>query len=757
MPLPEPSFDTRTYRELMEEMLRRVPVHNPEWTNFNSEADPGTTLLQLVSFIAESVIYRANLIPERSRRKFLSLLGLSLQPALPGRGLVTFGMSGAAGAAPVVIQRRDEVLAGTVAFQPEQELVVHPVQSRVYYKRLVEGRRHDEIADVYNRLFASIREPAQSLVFYETVPLAEPAAGALVPSVDLADTADRSLWIAIFALQPDEVARQAARATLGSSALTLGVAPALDATAKSLFPAGPSAVDEAPRLIFEIPDVGSDTPGYRPLEVRQADDVLSEAGLVELGMPEADALRTWENLGPLNAGVGGYPPVLEDTVDAERLVTWIRVRAPAAGGQGGQTAVAFSWAGVNATRVVQRKVAQTERLPDGNGEPDQRARLVNTPVILDSVELTVNGERWLRVDDLADAGPEVPPKAPWLAAGRAQQLLQLPRRVFTVDRESGEIQFGDGARGTRPPRGALIACRYDFGGGLEGLVGIGAISGAPERHPDVKVTNPLPTWGAAARETIEQGEQRIHETLRHRNVMNTTADYVRITKDAPGLNVGRVDVLPLYRPGPPAEPGAGAVTLMVVPNPVAWSPDAEDARDRLAGPEGERALGALAPDRFFLETLCQYLEPRRILTTELHIRGPEYQPLAIGVGISPIPGVAEGPLLLAVRRAVLEFLSPLYGSFEGHGWPRERTVVGGEIAAAVTRVPGVAQITGVNLLRLDGTTLPDGLTISGLELPRAAAVRIAVGAAPTADEIFGGPPPSDEPPALPVPVVPEEC
>ena len=89
MPLTIPSIDTRRYQDLLNETLARIPVHNPEWTNF-SRSDPGITLVELFSFLTENLLYRANQIPERNRRKFLSLLGVPLQPGSAARGLVTF-------------------------------------------------------------------------------------------------------------------------------------------------------------------------------------------------------------------------------------------------------------------------------------------------------------------------------------------------------------------------------------------------------------------------------------------------------------------------------------------------------------------------------------------------------------------------------------------------------------------------------------------------------------------------------------------
>ena len=87
MPLPEPQFESRTYRDLYNEALARISAHTPEWTN-RSEPDPGITLLQLFSFMTESVLYRTNLIPERNRQKFLRLLQIPLRPSQALRGHV---------------------------------------------------------------------------------------------------------------------------------------------------------------------------------------------------------------------------------------------------------------------------------------------------------------------------------------------------------------------------------------------------------------------------------------------------------------------------------------------------------------------------------------------------------------------------------------------------------------------------------------------------------------------------------------------
>src|SRR3954454_6645954 len=83
-----PRLDTRSFHDIVDEALGRIRLHNPEWTNFN-RSDPGVTLIELFAFLTESLLYRANQMPERNRRAFLALLGVPVQPASSAQGIVT--------------------------------------------------------------------------------------------------------------------------------------------------------------------------------------------------------------------------------------------------------------------------------------------------------------------------------------------------------------------------------------------------------------------------------------------------------------------------------------------------------------------------------------------------------------------------------------------------------------------------------------------------------------------------------------------
>src|SRR5215217_2053111 len=87
MPLPTPILDDRSYQQLRDELVRRIPVYNPEWTDHNA-SDPGITLIELFAFLGENLLFRFNQIPEATKLAFLRLLRVPLRPAVPARAML---------------------------------------------------------------------------------------------------------------------------------------------------------------------------------------------------------------------------------------------------------------------------------------------------------------------------------------------------------------------------------------------------------------------------------------------------------------------------------------------------------------------------------------------------------------------------------------------------------------------------------------------------------------------------------------------
>lgn len=73
MTIQLPDRDTRTYGDILDGMIASIPKYTDKWTNHNP-SDPGITILELLSWIEETTLYRINRIPEESYVNFLRLV-----------------------------------------------------------------------------------------------------------------------------------------------------------------------------------------------------------------------------------------------------------------------------------------------------------------------------------------------------------------------------------------------------------------------------------------------------------------------------------------------------------------------------------------------------------------------------------------------------------------------------------------------------------------------------------------------------------
>ena len=97
VPLPLPNLDTRRWADLIDEGRALIPRYAPGWTDHNVH-DPGVTLLELLAWLVEQDVYRANRIPERHLRKFLTLAGIGCEPPRCARIALSFTLAPGTGA-----------------------------------------------------------------------------------------------------------------------------------------------------------------------------------------------------------------------------------------------------------------------------------------------------------------------------------------------------------------------------------------------------------------------------------------------------------------------------------------------------------------------------------------------------------------------------------------------------------------------------------------------------------------------------------
>ena len=73
MTIQLPNLDTKTYNDILDEMITSIPKYTDKWTNHNP-SDPGITILEMLSWIEETTLYRINRIPDESYLNFLRLV-----------------------------------------------------------------------------------------------------------------------------------------------------------------------------------------------------------------------------------------------------------------------------------------------------------------------------------------------------------------------------------------------------------------------------------------------------------------------------------------------------------------------------------------------------------------------------------------------------------------------------------------------------------------------------------------------------------
>jgi hypothetical protein len=778
MPSGAPSLEQADYKDFITHALARIPVHNPEWTNFN-DSDPGVTLLQLFAFMMECVSYRANLIPERNHEKFLKLLGIPRRPAQAATGFVTFHNK----RGPLQVMKLDsnfEVRAGVIPFRTTQSIEILPIEVRVFYKHALpmEGLTDEEMEERnrYKLQYADLfEEDGSEPAFYESRPMPQPSTDGSLPVIDLVrQTVDGCLWLALLARPGSDMVKAVdeARAAIAGKYLTIGIMPGME-TEGIQFKSGQQSYSIATEqsdddkvdgndqviqngLIWEIATpIQGQQPVYQALEPNHSVDILSKPGLVHLKLPGGAGPSLWDALEPSEEGTQDYPPSLVDTNLSPRVITWVRLRVRS---RESTPRALISWLGANATMVVQRTKVIGEVLGEGNGQPDQQFTLSNTPVIFDeNLLLTVgdNGESWEPIDDLLAAAPEVPIEDPRLpvylteSAEKADDESKSAMNCYKLDPQSGTITFGDGAHGKRPRKSQRIAISYSHGGGRQGNVNCGAVNNSPDLPPGFIVSNPLRMWGGADEEDPTSVERNIPAVLRHRNRLVSVQDFKDIAMCTPGVELGRVEVLPLYNPLTKEKDVPGVVTLIVIPRYALVSPEAPQ------------------PDHLTLDAICRHLEPRRLITTELHVRGPIYKDILISAGIRVVSGYSPGPVVEDVKQELRNFLSPLIGGPADEGWSLGQPVLQRELEAVATRVEGVKFVNDLyvslapekysDVTALSATPM-DKVELETMELPRIAGLSVLSGDAISIGELLKSPSTTDpNVPRTPIPLIPSKC
>ena len=642
MPLQPPRLDDRDFESLFKEARSRIPRYVPEWTDWN-DSDPGITLLQLQAWLAETILFRLNQLPDLNFFKFLQLLGVEQRPAQPAQANLTFILNDreATRVSEVLIERR------TVVGVSDRDL-----EEPLYFET--------------NRTLRAITAQLEVLV---AVPDINATADSTDPKVPVLVTEDNNFAGRTFSPFTDPTAGAAASpAAVKNAALLLGFRSPLPFSREEIglqfYLAEEGRALLAPRPQSECnPQLQTepllrwqcwDGTTWSDLNITGDETLnLTRNGQVFFKVPVQIPSVSYNNLGwPLLAKIDDSP------------YYWLRVVT--------NRAEAYDKA-PEIDRVLTNVVSATaaltvfdEAVGSSDGTPNQVMTLRHTPVLAEpKLVLEVDegsGPRpWEQVADFYGAKPD--------------------GAVYTLHRTTGEITFGDGLRGRIPVAGQfnVIAREYRYGGGRIGNVGAEKITdlATPIREVD-SVTNYRPAEGGADGETLDETKLRGPRDALKSNRAVTLEDFAQMAAETPGALVARAHAY-VARPGSDGNGCGRVINVVIVPSSEAAKP---------------------VPSQVSLDRVCRYLNERRLITTQVCVQGPPYHDVDVALDVRARDNADLKTVKNAIADRLAEYFHPLQGGEDKKGWPFGRDIYYSELVREIMVLPGVLRVESLMLYKL---------------------------------------------------------
>ncbi|MEL7331105.1 MAG: putative baseplate assembly protein [Cyanobacteria bacterium J06560_2] len=742
--LPRSNLDDRTFEDLVQECLLRIPRYCPEWTNYNP-GDPGVTLVELFSWLVHQMLFRFNQVPRRNYVAFLELLGIRLQPPTPALTELTFYLSKEQ-FVPVHILPGTEVATvrtenqQAIVFSTQAELVIgQPSIRHVLRSPSVMNLSPEALG--YENLFTDTDHERS----YQWQRLERDLA--LFPAAQSGGCLPGScVYFVLDADMPTPTTRRRSGETVGE--LIRGDLEEI--TAEEIMPeeTGFSGI-EGNVLALKFRGPAAVTTGINPLhpplrwEVwngeawvagilrKPTDDHTKGFSFDQLSQeagpnPEregADVLLHLPQSWPKVAHESGYsghwircvyvePQVEQQQFPYQRspMISGLEVRS-----LGGT---------ITASECIQIK---EEFLGVSNGKPGQSFELEGRPVLTrtpaECIEIVMpSGAReiWHEAADFGDARQSDRCYTLNSLDGTVQfgPLIKEPYQVRQQTHERGQIQSWGRARpreietslptlpavlddedrrnerqyGAVPPLGAEIYMRcYRTGGGSRGNVQARSLTVLKTAIPYVKqVINYVPAMGGTDAESLDQAVLRAPAILRSRQVAITPEDFESTARRFRGTRF-------MHRAHCVSDPALtvpGQVRLLVVPS----LGEAELNFTQGIAPEQLQLSGPLHQD------LQSYLDQHKALGIQVKLETPKYVGVQVQAQVflqTQYAQAADHSRVEQQLQAVLyTFLNPLTGSFEKQGWPLGRSVRTSDVIALLQDQPEVRFVGSVTLFSL---------------------------------------------------------
>lgn len=606
MPIESPSLDDLRYDRVVEELLRRIPVHAPEWTDYNDN-DPGITLIQLFAYLSEQIGWRLNRVPEKTHIELLKLLGTRLLPARAARTRIAMFLASPITFHGVLLDASSRVSKKSkppVFYETDVAYDVVPAEPRV-----IVTTKHPYLWDLLRLDEVGNHEPAPT---DSELPSTSPAAVTRwmtvawdgqdpkpadmpVDPIDLAPPASTGetlpyLWIGLahndsrdagflgaavtLTIQFDDDEQPSATKSVRCEPVLPVAEPApppitwlayYDEDAETMVPIRGRIVDGTDKLArsgaiqFTVPASLGPIPDAMWTELR--------AKFPPDGLPVADpcAVMTTELVDGLPTSTtwnpGAFATALTNAVSAATAEAALVKPAvihpldPALHDASKITAwlrigpldnlggKKLRHVGFNVVPVTQTETTRNLLVGRSNGRPGQVMQLGHRNVLAGSLTLAV-----------AESSDPTAVLTTWTETDSLPAAGPFDR-VYDLDPEAGVVTFGDGKHGRIPPLvpkgGNVVAMSYRHGGGVAGEAAVGDITGSQLQITGLTgVVNIVSATGGEDAETVEQAKLRARKELATRSRAVTSADFAWISLRTPDVRVARAIVVPRRRPLP---------------------------------------------------------------------------------------------------------------------------------------------------------------------------------------------------------------
>lgn len=692
--LPKSDLDDRTFAELVNECLLRIPRYCPEWTNYNP-SDPGVTLIELFAWLTDQMLMRFNQVPRRNYVAFLELLGIRLQPPAPAQTEVTFYLSASlpeaytilAGSEVATLRTEDEE---AIIFSTDQPLVIAKpriahllaaptAQEKPEYLRdlLLDVWTEDNEQEWSGQEIALFSDPPQpNNCFYVVFDENQPIDGNVI-----------------------------ALKFKGESATTTGINP-----------------NNPPRY-WEAWD------GYvwQPVLLKDSDDRTKGFSFSELANEGINPLQGTEIIFhvPLTWNVSQF---------STYRGRWLRCSyVELTGNQSGYSRsphiIGMSARAIGGTvTVTQCHAITNEVVGESNGKAGQVFYLLNKPVLprkSDEYLLITPPvglpQIWHEVENFSESeandfhyvidstsgmiqfGPFV--QTPNYQSQHTLQRMRLQgepmQRIIpdgtsaiaiNSDSNQNPISRSSGNQyGAVPPKGSVIQIvKYRTGGGFRGNVQKGSIQITKNAIPYVaSLTNHLSACNGADAESLDDVAIRVPKMLKTRDRAVNQSDFEYLTLIAGEGAVARVLCTPTKR-----KEEAGIVKLLIVP------------RVRTEGIEQGQGI---APEQFVLtpqlsDRILNYLDERKMLGVQIQLESPKYMGVCVQTEIA-LEATYSNPqvqqdIIHKLKVMLYRFLNPITGGVQGQGWEFGRPVYPSDIVKLLQNIQGVRFLGTVQLFEL---------------------------------------------------------